>query len=197
MSVVDRLRDVLRLALIGLVAFVALLVALALQDAAQVEVPDAAIVLSDTTVSLYPREDPEAVWYFSAPRVEYLPERQETTLFDLSDGRRTVDGETDFTLDSDLVTIDSTDNIRGAEMHAHLVEDEIDLEMESKGDRQVLIDQRRARFEVPRATMSGPDLGESVFEDMRISFDFTQFEAGGPGTVGYAEFIVRSSDDER
>lgn len=44
--------------------------------------------------------------------------------------------------------------------------------------------------------MSGPDLGESVFEDMRISFDFTDFEAGGPGTVGYSEFIVRSSDDE-
>ena len=197
MSDVDRLLDVLRLALIGLVLFVALLVALALQDASRPEVPGAAIVLRDTTVTLYPKEDPEAVWYFSAPVVEYLPERQESTLYELSDGRRTIDGETDFTLDSDMLTIDSDDNIRGDAMHAHLVEDEIDLQMEAKGDRLVLVDQRRARFEVPRATMSGPDLGESVFEDMRISFDFTDFEAGGPGTVGYSEFIVRSSDDEQ
>lgn len=186
----------LRLSLIGLAVFVLALVALALQDASQPRVPEAAIVLRDTTVALYPQEDPEAVWFFAAPRVEYLPERQESTLYEISEGRRTVDGETDFTLDSDMVTIDANDNIRGSAMHAHLVEDEIDLHMEANGDRLVLIDQRRARFEVPRATMSGPDLGESVFEDMRISFDFTDFEAGGPGTVGYSEFIVRSPDGE-
>ena len=60
----------------------------------------------------------------------------------------------------------------------------------ARGGRQVLIDQRSGRFEVPRAIVSGPDLGESVFEDMRISFDFTDFESGGPGTVGYAQFMV-------
>ena len=197
MSDVDTLRDVLRLALVGLAAFVALLVALALQDASRPPVPEAAIVLRETSVTLYPREDPGAVWFFSTPTVEYLPERQESILHALSDGRRTLDGETDFTLDSDRITIDSNDNIRGEAMHAHLVEDEIDLHMEGKGGRLVLIDQRQARFEVPRAEMSGPDLGESVFEDMRISFDFTDFEAGGPGTVGYSEFIVRSSSDEQ
>lgn len=185
----------LRNALIAMAVVVAGLLFLALRDEGQVEVPDAVITLRDTQVTLYPQADPDAVWYFSAPRVEYVPERQEATLFDIADGRRTVGGETDFTLDSERVTIDNSDNIRGEAMHAFLVEDEIDLFMEAKGDRLVLIDQSRGRFEVPRATMSGPDLGESVFEDMRISFDFTEFEAGGPGTVGYSEFIVRSPDD--
>ncbi|HEX7038494.1 MAG TPA: hypothetical protein VF202_00100 [Trueperaceae bacterium] len=186
----------LRMALIAMVVVVAGLLALALLDDAQVEAPEAVITLRDTQVTLYPRADPEAVWYFSAPRVEYVPDDQEATLFAIEDGRRTVGGETDFTLASERVTIDDDDNIRGEAMHAHLVEDEIDLHMEAKGSRLVLIDQARGRFEVPRAAMSGPDLGESVFEDMRISFDFTDFEAGGPGTVGYSEFIVRSSDDE-
>lgn len=184
------------MALIAMVVVVAGLLALALLDDAQVEAPEAVITLRDTQVTLYPRADPEAVWYFSAPHVEYVPDDQEATLFAIEDGRRTVGGETDFTLASERVTIDDDDNIRGEAMHAHLVEDEIDLHMEAKGSRLVLIDQARGRFEVPRAAMSGPDLGESVFEDMRISFDFTDFEAGGPGTVGYSEFIVRSSDDE-
>lgn len=187
----------LRLALLAMAVVVAALLALALLDEGRVEVPEAVITLRDTQVTLYPRADPTAVWYFSSPRVEYVPDRQEATLFTIADGRRTVGGETDFTLDSERVTIDSSDNIRGEAMHAFLVEDEIDLYMEAKGDRLVLIDQARGRFEVPRARMSGPDLGESVFEDMRISFDFTDFEAGGPGTVGYSEFIIRSSEDGR
>src|SRR5690606_3426006 len=174
---------------------VAALLALALLDEARDEVPAAVITLRDTQVTLYPGAEPTAVWYFSSPRVEYVPDRQEATLFTIADGRRTVGGETDFTLDSERVTIDSSDNIRGEAMHAFLVEDEIDLYMEAKGDRLVLIDQARGRFEVPRARMSGPDLGGSVFEDMRISFDFTEFEAGGPGTVGYSEFIIRSDDE--
>lgn len=187
----------LRIALIAMAVVVAVLLALAVFDSSEVEVPDAVITLRDTQVVLYPRADPTAVWYFTSPLVEYVPDRQEATLHTIADGRRTVGGETDFTLDSERVTIDSSDNIRGETMHAFLVEDEIDLHMESKGSRLVLIDQARGRFEVPRASMSGPDLGESVFEDMRISFDFTDFEAGGPGTVGYSEFIIRSSEDGR
>src|SRR5690606_2520357 len=128
-------------ALIAMAVVVAVLLFLALRDEGQVEVPDAVITLRDTQVTLYPQADPDAVWYFSAPRVEYVPERQEATLFDIADGRRTVGGETDFTLDSERVTIDNSDNIRGEAMHAFLVEDEIDLFMEAKGDRLVLIDQ--------------------------------------------------------
>jgi len=187
---------VLRIALAVIVVVLGLLVVLALQDDDGANVPDAAITLSAAEVALYPQADPGSVWYFSAPTVEYLPETQESTLLNIADGRRTVDGQTDFTLTSESVTIDRSDNIRGAVMDAHLVEDEIDLHMEAKGDRLVLINQETGQFEVPRATMTGPDLGASVFEDMRISFDFTDFESGGPGTVGYSEFIVRSPESE-
>lgn len=181
----------LRLALIALVVVVGALAALTLLPSRQQAVPDALILLSGAQVALYPRADPEAVWRFSAPSVTYDPSRRETTLLDIEDGRRTVGGATDFTLVSDRVVIDRSDDLRGERISAHLVEDEIDLLMEAKGDRTVLIDQDTARFEVPRATMSGPDMGASVFEDMRISFDFTDFQAGGPGTVGFAEFIIR------
>lgn len=185
-----------RIALLVLVAVVGLLAVVALLPDTRVPVPGSAIVLSDAHVTLYPQADPEAVWQFTAPTVEYDPERQEATLLAIDDGRRTVGGATDFTLASERVVIDRDDNLRGDAMLAHLVEDEIDLDMRAKGDRLVLIDQREGRFEVPRATMSGPDLGESVFEDMRISFDFTDFQAGGAGTVGYAQFVVDSPDRE-
>lgn len=184
-----------RLALIPFVLLVAGLVALSLLPARQSLVPAGYVELTDVAVTLYPRTDPGAVWYFAAPAVEYDPASQEATLFAIQDGRRTVAGRTDFTLASQRVTIDRSENLRGSEMRAHLVEDDLDLLMEERGGRQVLIDQRAGRFEVPRAIMSGPDLGESIFEDMRISFDFTDFESGGPGTVGYAQFMVDRSGE--
>ncbi len=180
----------LRLAFIPFTFVVAALVLLAVLPSRETVVPGGTVELSNAAVTLYPRTDPDAVWYFSAPRVDYSPSTQEAVLHAIQDGRRTVAGETDFTLDSELVTIDRAENLRGDEMRAYLIEDELDLLMQARAGRQVLIDQRAGRFEVPRAVMSGPDLGESVFEDMRISFDFTEFESGGPGTVGYAQFMV-------
>ncbi len=181
-----------RWAALAFAVVVAALVALALSPQTPPSVPSAVIELSSVNLTLFPQLDPDAVWYFAAPTASYAPDRQETTLDEVSDGRRTLGGETDFTLTADSVTIDRADNLRGDHMHAHLVADDLDLDMLAKGSRTVFIDQRAGRFEVPRAVMTGKDLGESVFEDMRISFDFTEFEAGGPGTVGYAQFIVDS-----
>ncbi len=181
-----------RWAALAFIVVVAGLVVLALRPQARPTVPGALIQLSSVDLTLFPQSDPDAVWYFSAPTASYAPDRQETTLDEVSDGRRVVAGETDFTLTAESVTIDRADNLRGDHMHAHLVADDLDLDMRAKASRTVFIDQRAGRFEVPRAVMTGKDLGESVFEDMRISFDFTEFEAGGPGTVGYAQFIVDS-----
>lgn len=183
-----------RLALLIFALILVFLLVLAQLPQSSSLVTTGTIELQNATVTLYPRSDPTAIWYFSAPSVEYEPSRQEATLLAIEDGRRTVAGETDFTLSSERITIDRSDNLRGEEMHAHLVADEIDLAMYAKGERAVLIDQGAGRFEVPRAAMSGPDLGESIFEDMLISFDFTEFESGGPGTVGYAQFVVNSSE---
>lgn len=185
----------LRLALIPFALVVALLLVLAVTPGRDGVVPGGTVELHDVVVTLYPRTDPDAVWYFATPQADYHPSSQEATLHSVEDGRRTVEGETDFTLHSQLVTIDRSENLRGDEMRAHLVDDELDLVMQARAGRQVLIDQRAGRFEVPRAIMSGPDLGESVFEDMRISFDFTDFESGGPGTVGYAQFMLDRDEE--
>lgn len=185
-----------RFALLALVVVVVALVVVSRLPERDRAVPDATIDLSDAQVTLYPQADPTAVWTFAAPEVRYDPEHQETTLLRLSDGRREVAGSTDFTLASDRIVIDGNDNLRGDHIQAHLVNEDVDLDMVAKGDREVLINQSTGRFEVPRVTVSGEDLGRSVFEDMRIGFDFTTFEAGGPGTVGYGEFKVSSPGKE-
>jgi len=174
-----------------LVVVIAALAVVALLPQRERQLPSSMLSLSTTHVTLYPQADPRAVWTFAAPEVEYDPDRRETTLLDLSDGRRVVDGSTDFTLTSDRIVIDNQDNLRGDHIRAHLIREDADLDMVAKGGREVLIDQRRGRFEVPRVTLSSAE-GSSVFEDMRISFDLTEFEAGGPGTVGYSEFKVAS-----
>src|SRR5690625_1807443 len=152
----------LRWALIPFAVVVAGLVLLAVLPGREAVVPGGEVELEDVVVTLYPRTDPDAIWYFATPSVTYDPGSQEATLYSIEDGRRTVGGETDFTLASQMVTIDRSDNLPGSEMRAHLIDDEIDLLMQARAGRQVLIDQRAGRFAVPRAIMSGPDLGDSV-----------------------------------
>ena len=184
------------MALIALVAVIVALVVVALLPQRQRTVPDATIALHDATVALYPAADPNAVWSFKAPDVQYDPDKQDTTLRDIQDGRRVVDGKTDFTLASNRIVIDSNDNLHGDHIQAHLVSEDVNLDMVGAHGRQVLIDQRSGQFEVPRVTVTDPAKNTIVFEDMRIGFDFTTFQAGGPGTVGYGEFVVSSPGKE-
>ena len=184
------------MALIALVAVIVALVVVALLPQRQRAVPDATIALHDATVALYPEADPKAVWSFEAPDVQYDPDKQDTTLRDIRDGRRMVDGKTDFTLASSRIVIDSNDNLHGDHIQAHLVSEDVNLDMVGAHGRQVLIDQKSGQFEVPRVTVTDPDKNTIVFEDMRIGFDFTTFQAGGPGTVGYGEFVVSSPGKE-
>ena len=163
------------------------LVVLALLPDRRPDPPDARIRLFDASLTLYPEADPDAVWTFAVPEAVYDPTAETTTLFDLRDGARLEGGEVDFTLAGDLVVIDRNDDLRGDRLVAVLQADGLVLEMESRAGRQVHVDQRAGRFAVPRATISGDGL-DGVYEDMRIAFDFTEFEAGGPGTVGIASF---------
>ncbi len=185
-----------RAALFALAAVLVALVVVALLPQHRGTVPGATIVLHDATVALYPQADPTAVWSFRAPDVQYDPNSQDTTLLHIQDGRRVVNGKTDFTLASDRVVIDSNDNLHGEHIQAHLVSEDVNLDMVGRGGRQVLINQRRGQFEVPRVTVTDPEKNTIVFEDMRIGFDFTTFQAGGPGTVGYGEFVVSSPRKE-
>lgn len=172
------------------------LLALALGPRAErAEVRDE-ILLSDAVVRLYPASDPEATWRFEAPVVSYDPGTGETTLERIEDGERRVGGEVDFTLTSRRLVIGRDDDLRSRRMDVHLVEDDLDVEMEGAGDRLVRVDQAAGRFEVPRIRIFGEDFGESRYQDMRVSFDFTDFQAGGPGTVGYSEFELDERADD-
>jgi len=178
---------VLKYAIIALIALIGLLIVIALIPEGERVVPNSTIELSDAQLILYPQADPDAVWSFKAPSVEYEPGVRETTLLNIEDGRRTENGETDFTLESERTTIDSDDNLRGEKIDIHLLEEDWDLDMQAKNGQLVLIRQREGVFEVPYLSWVG-DGGNGINENMTISFDLTQFSSGGEGTVGISEF---------
>jgi hypothetical protein len=185
---------VLRLAIIVLAAVVGLLLVISLLPKAPRIIPDSTIDLQNTTLTLYPQEDPQAVWFFNSPTVEYNPDSRETTLFNVQDGKRVVNDETDFTLESEKVTIGSDDNMYGDKIIVNLIEEETMLDMQSKDGRQVLINQAQGQFEIPHVDMSGDIRGTK--ENMYIGFDLRKFTAGGAGTVGITEFDIGESDGQ-
>lgn len=157
-------------------------------------IPDSTIKLSNTTLTLYPQEDPEAVWFFKAPTVTYDPGSRETTLFKVQDGKRTVNNETDFTLASEQVTIGSDDNMYGDKIFVRLIEEETDLDMQARDGRMVLINQSEGQFEIPHVDITGKNRGTR--QNMFISFDMRRVRSGGAGTVGITEFDIGKSDGQ-
>jgi hypothetical protein len=178
---------VLRLAFIIFAAFVVVLLGLSLLPERAREIPDSAIRLQSTTLTLYPQSDPEAVWRFASPDVLYQPESRETTLRNLNNGERIKNGELDFTVSAEALTIGADDNIRSNALEVHLIEADWFMTMEARAERQVLIDQGGATFEIPRVAIRGEGI-DGVYENMFISFDLTNFTSGGEGTVGYSTF---------
>jgi len=189
---------VLRFALIALAAVITLLFIISLLPKQSRAVPDSNIDLRNATVTLYPQEDPEAVWFFSSPEVSYNPDIREATLKNIEDGKRTVDNKTDFSLVADEVTISNDDNLRGDHIVTTLTEDELVLDMQAKDGRQVLINQREGQFQIPEVSyyeISSPE-NNSILQDMLISFDLNTFTAGGEGTVGITKFQIEDSREE-
>ena len=191
----------LRLAFTILAVVIAGLFLVSLLPDAQRIIPDSSIKLEAASVTLYPQEDPEAIWYFASPEVSYNPDTRETTLHTLEDGERSVAGETDFTLESERVTITSDDNLRGEQMLATILydkddpEDDWKLAMAARNGRQILINQRSGKFEIPHVDITGD--GATITEqNMFIDFALESFESGGEGTVGYSEFEIGDTDGE-
>ena len=182
----------LRLAAIALAVTVVGLLVVALLPQQERTLPGELIELSGANVTLYPQADPTAIWYFDADTLDYDPQVGETTLYRVEDARRTVDGETDFTLRSDEVVIDTEDNLRGEKMLVHLVEANWDLDMQAStqagGERQVLIDQAEGKFEVPILDYTGDGLGQNHAENVRMNFDLTDFESICEGSSCQNEF---------
>jgi hypothetical protein len=181
---------VIRAALLTLVAVVLGLVALTLLPDRRPALPDSTIALDGARVVLLPEADPRAVWTFSAPTARFDPDRDTTELFGVEDGARTVDGVVDFRLTAERLVIDRRDDLIASRIDVHLVADGWDVVMEGRDDRNVLVRQDVGRFEVPHVEITGEGIGRSIYQDMRISFDFTDFQAGGPGTVGTSAFLA-------
>ncbi len=179
----------LRLALVAFTVVIVLLIALAFSPEKVKVFPNTFIELSESKLTLYPSADPEATWSFKAQKILYEPDTRESELFDLSDGKRVVNDEVDFTLTSDRVTIDQADNLRGDLIYVHINNANWDLDMHASEYRQVLIDQNVGKFEVPLLLYRGDGISESRDENVRMNFDLTEFEAGGPGTIGHNSFI--------
>ena len=187
----------LRLSLIALGAVVAALVVLALLPQRERVVPGEDIVLEDARVTLYPQADPEAVWYFRSQRVDYNPTSRESVLYTLEDSERVVNGETDFTLQSDEVLIDAQDNLRGEQIFVHLVDVGWDLDMQAKDDNPVLIDQQRGKFFVPVIDYGGAGIGEENHgENASMNFDFTDFQTDCSDALCYNQIEDSGSSSQ-
>lgn len=175
---------------------VVVLLILAVLPERERELPDQNIKLSNSSVTLYPQEDPEAVWRFAAPEASYDPETSESTLYRLEDGRREVAGDVDFTVASERLTINRREDILGDLIFAYLVETRECLTMRGGGDAPVKIDQQAGVFEVPVMEISGPSWGDNThLERVIVSFDLEEFEGGGPGTTTTTEFRVGQADE--
>ncbi len=154
---------------------------------------DDRIVLESASVRLFPRSDPEAVWQFEAPVVRYDLASSEASLEPVREGSRSVGGRVDFRLSAPSITVRSNDDLRANTLNVFLVEDDLNVDLRASDERQVLVDHRAGRFEVPSLRMHGEGFGESRYEDVTTNFDFTEFEAGGPGTVGFSRFEVEEA----
>ena len=168
-----------------------LLVALTLLPEESQVMPDEQVRLHDARVVLYPRADTEAIWYFGSPEVSYSPADGTAMLTDLSDGRRTVAGETDFTLHASALLIDASDNLSGEQLTVHLLQNDECLLMLAQGGEDVVINQDEGLFLVPLLHIEGAAWGnDNQWQRVRASFDLEQFSAGGPGTVTVNEFLA-------
>lgn len=172
------------------VVLAALLVLAVFSGEGDREVGDDRIVLESASVRLLPRSDPGAVWRFEAPVVRYDLSTGEASLEPVQEGSRSVGDRVDFRLSAPSLTVRSNDDLRADTLNVFLVEDNLNVDLRASSERQVLVDHRAGRFEVPSLRMYGEGFGESRYENVITNFDFTEFEAGGSGTVGFSRFEV-------
>lgn len=163
------------------------LVGLALVPPRERVVPAGTVELTGARVTLYPQADPGAVWHFGASRVDYELDTGETTLHTIDDAERNVDGETDFTLESERVVIDAQENLLSDQLEVYIPDMDWTLDMRGRDGVQVLIDQARGRFEAPLMNILGEDVSSSS-ENAGMNFDLTGFESGGENTQNSDSF---------
>ena len=122
-----------RLALIALAALIILGVVVSVLPAPKSEAK-AEVLLEGVKLELYPAADPDAKWLFSAKDVRYNPETRESTVRLEGIGQRVLKGKVDLELRSDVLTIDSQDNLRLIKADVFVPEGCYALRLQNKND---------------------------------------------------------------
>ncbi len=151
------------------------------------------VTLQGVQFSLYPEQDPGAVWRFRARQVSIDPLKEENTLDGLGKGERWLrrpDGaETlDLTLKADRLVIDNSDNLTARQAQLYILQDCTTLTLRADAQRQVVINQRSG-YSAPYVGIASPSLNGAI-DDFTSPFDLSNVQ--GSQRAG---FTVQTSPD--
>ncbi|WP_135229851.1 hypothetical protein [Deinococcus fonticola] len=165
--------------LLALLAFALIFAVLPTQDQTNAET---GAHLQDVQLTLYPMRDPDAVWRFSAARVNNDPIAGVTTLTDLGGGQRLLRHKTpqgqysgqeelDATLSTQTLRIDNQDDILTEQARMTLVKSCADIDMIGDAGNPVKI-QQGVGFSAPRTVLDAPGMNVK-FENLQMDFETT------------------------
>ena len=152
------------------------------------------VQLRGVSLRLYPAQDQDAEWRFTAPELSFDPVKEEATITGLQRGERWArDPRTrrlglDLTLGTRQLTIDASDNIRTREADVFLIQGCYSLALKSIEGQPVLIDQNRG-ISAPVADIRSPAVNGG-YENLQMSFDLRSFSA-----TQRENFTVNSAPD--
>ncbi|WP_189090163.1 hypothetical protein [Deinococcus ruber] len=141
--------------------------------------PDVArsgVTLKNVQLSLYPEQDPGAVWRFRAATISVDPLKSENTLDGLGRGerwlRRADGSETlDMTLRADKLVIDGDSNLSTQQAQMYILQDCTTLTMRSVGSTPILINQRSG-YSAPYVGISSPSI-HFEYDNFSSPFDLS------------------------
>lgn len=133
------------------------------------------VTLSSARLSLYPEQDPGAVWRFQAREVRVNPELNENTLGGLGRGERWVRGQDgksrlDLTLSAPSLTIDGDDNLHTARATIYIPADCTTLTLQGREGRPVVINQQSG-YSAAYGSLSSPSV-RVEYDDFTSDFAF-------------------------
>lgn len=117
----------------------------------------AGVRLEGVNLSLYPDQDPQAVWRFTAQSVVQDPSTREARISQLEKGARYVDGKLDLTLTAPEVTIDRDDNLVVPYATIYIPSVCWTLELGGPDQQAVQINQAQG-YRAPTVTVTGPGI---------------------------------------
>lgn len=136
--------------------------------------------LQDVRLTLYPQQDPNAEWRFSARSVQVNPEADENTLGGLERGERWVRAQKgknagqlvlDMTMQASSLKIDGSDNISTRQAVLYFPFDCSTLTLRGRADTPVVINQQNG-FSAPYARLSSPSI-KVEYDNITSDFAFT------------------------